>query len=140
MVATGKLPALEDLRSELRSLLPADEIPFLTQVYSLDPAAEAAKVQVPVLVVVGSGAAGAGPEDANRLSQALGGRGEVVVGANDDESLQQVKPPPVNDPSDPTSPSHEHVMGAPSNTGDRDAAVFGRISGWLGTGLGAHAA
>lgn len=140
MLATGRLPALEDMRSEFRPLLPASEIPFLTQVYSLDPAAEAAKVQVPVLVAIGSGSTGSGPADADRLAQALGGRAEVVVGANDDESLEQVKPPLVNDPSDPTSPNHEHGMGAPSTTGERDATLLGRMSSWLGTGLGAHAA
>jgi hypothetical protein len=64
----------------------------------------------------------------------------VVGGANDDESLEQVKPPLVNDPSDPTSPNHEHGMGAPSTTGERDATLLGRMSSWLGTGLGAHAA
>jgi pimeloyl-ACP methyl ester carboxylesterase len=140
MLATGQLPPLEQMRSEIRPLLPAAEIPFLSQVYSLDPAAEAAKVQVPVLVAIGSASNGAGPADADRLAQALGGRAQVVVGANDDESLEQVKAPPAQDPSDPTSPNHEHGMGPASTTGDRDATLLGQMSSWLGAGLGAHAA
>lgn len=140
MVSSGKLPALEDLRSELRPLLPADQIPYLTQLYSLDPAAEASKVQAPVFIAVGSQSSGSTQDDATRLQQALGGRALLVTGANDDESLSQVVPPPADDPSDPNSMSHVHGAAGPSTTGTRDASVVNSMSSWLATGLGAKAA
>jgi dienelactone hydrolase len=140
MIAGGTLPPLEDMRTELRPLLPADEIPFLTQVYDIDPVAEASRVQAPVFIAVGSQSSGSTPDDANRLQQALGGRAQVDVGANDDESLSAVLPPPAFDPSDPSSPMHEHGAGPPSTTGNRDATVLNAMASWLATGLGAHPA
>jgi pimeloyl-ACP methyl ester carboxylesterase len=135
MLATGRLPPLADLRSELRPLLPPQEIPLLTELYGLDPAAEAAKVKVPVLVVVGSGSKGVSRLDADRLAQAVGPSAEVVMADNAGASLLNVLPPPAVDPSDPNSSAHEHGAAPPAATGARDPATVDRIRSWLGSGL-----
>lgn len=127
MLATGALPPLESLRSELRPLLPAAEIAYLTSQYTFDPVAELAKVTVPVLVATGSKATAPGPADAAALA-AANPKVQSVVADGADGALDAVLPPPAIDPSDPNSPYHEHGAAAPSTTGPRDAATIGLIT------------
>ena len=134
MLATGSLPPLESMRSELRPLLPASEIPYLASQYSFDPAAEVAKVKVPILVATGSKSTGSGPADAAALAAAgPAGKVQAVVAEGADQALNAVLPPPLFDPSDPNSPNHEHGGAAPNTTGARDAATVGKITTFLVT-------
>ncbi len=135
MLSTGKLPALEDMRSELRPLLPATNVAFLSQLYGLDPAVDAAKVKVPMLIVTGERSTGVSGPDSARLAQSLAAKAEVAVAANANESLDDVLPPPAIDPSDPNSPDHEHGAGPPPSTNGRDPAIMARIAQWLQSGL-----
>ena len=126
MLANGTLPPLDEQVSEIRPLLPAGDIPFLTELYKLDPTAEAAKLATPVLVVIGSKATAGGRLDSDVLMRTFGSRGELVVADNADESLNEVLKPPLVDPSDVLSPVHDHGAAPPVTTGERDTAAVTR--------------
>lgn len=125
LLSTGRLPALEAMRAELRPLLPPPEATFLTQLYALDPAAEAAKVEARALIVVGQDA---GPYDAIRLKAALR-RAELVAATGASPNLLISGPAPADDPANPLNSTHgAGPAGVPPT---RDAATIDHIAVFL---------
>lgn len=126
LLATRTLPPLAEMRTELRPLLPPEDAAFLADLYAMDPVAEASRVKVPTLIVVPADVAA---YDAPRLAAAI--PGAQVVPSAGGANLQVIDGRPLDDRSDPTSPTHEHGAGAPVAPSERDAATFDRITGFL---------
>lgn len=138
LLRTGVLPPSDQLPPEHRGFFPTNENAYLTSIFSLDPAAEAAGVDVPVLVVRGERSTGISAADSGRLAEALGGRAEVMVGADAGYMLELAAPAP------PASASGEddHTQQFHSGTGAaaaprRDDALVGKLASWLAARLGA---
>ncbi|MFP5316698.1 MAG: alpha/beta hydrolase [Acidimicrobiia bacterium] len=127
LLASRTLPPLAEMRTEHRALLPPEDAAFLADLYAIDPAAEAARVKVPTMIVVP--ALHTAAYDAPRLAAAL--PGAQVVNAAGGANLQVVGNAPLDDKSDPTSPNHEHGAGPPVAPSERDAPTFDRITGFL---------
>ena len=123
LVATRSVPPLDQLRTELRPLLPAQEAGFLADLYALDPATDAAKVKVPTMIVVPSDPA---PYDPQRLAAAIPGA-QVVTSTGTGSTLVISGPTP-EDLSDPTSANHEHGAGPPVAPTTRDTATLERVA------------
>ena len=126
LLATRTVPPLDTLRTELRPLFPAQEAAFLAELYGFDPAAEAAKVKVPTMIVV---PADADPYDPQRLAGAI--RGSQVVTSVGTGSTLVVSGATPEDLSNPVSPNHEHGAGAPVAPTKRDTDALNRMSRFL---------
>jgi pimeloyl-ACP methyl ester carboxylesterase len=131
MLATGALPPLGQLRTELRPLLPQDQIPFLTELYRIDPRAEAARVRAQALVVAPSAPQAVEAMAPERLAQAMAGS-ELVLVDRVSPTLEVTGPPLSEDPSDPNSPAHIHGAAPGQGKTERDRATVGRVATWLG--------
>lgn len=127
LLATRTLPPLAEMRTEHRALLPPEYAAFLADLYAIDPAAEAARVKVPTMIVVP--ALNTAAYDAPRLAAAI--PGAQVVNAAGGASLQVMGNAPLDDRSDPMSPDHEFGAGPPVAPSERDAPTFDRITGFL---------
>ena len=127
LVATRSVPPLDQLRTELRPLLPAQEAPFLADLFALDPAAEAAKVKVPAMIVVPTDPA---PYDPQRLAAAIAGA-QVVTSAGSGSTLVISGPTP-EDLSDPNSANHDHGAAPPVAPTTRDTATLERVARFVG--------
>lgn len=128
LLATRTIPPFEAIRTELRPLFPAQEAAYLADLYGLDPAAEAAKVKIPTMIVVPADAA---PYDPQRLAQAIPGS-QIVrsVGTGPALVVSGATPP---DLSNPASANHEHGAGAPVAPTTRDAAALDQMARFLRT-------
>jgi len=127
LVATGTLPPLDAMRTELRPLLPPTEAPFLAQLYGLDASVEAARVTVPTLIVVPRNP---DPYQPARLAAAIRGA-TVFTATSAGSTLQFVGPPPSEDPSDPASPVHDHGAATPLADVERDGEALAQVTGFL---------
>lgn len=129
--ATGSLPDRSTLRPEHQSVLPAGQDALLRAAFSIDPAADAAGVKVPTLVVTGKQSSAVGAADAARLAQALGAA--EVFEAGSSSTLQNVKAaaPRPFDADDHNS----HGGGRPGDTATRDAGALERVTTYLSSKL-----
>lgn len=123
LIATRSVPPLDQLRTELRPLLPAQEAGFLADLYSLDPAVDAAKVKVPTIIVVPADSA---PYDPQRLAGAIPGA-QVVTSVGSGSTLVISGPTP-EDLSDPTSANHDHGAAPPVAQTTRDTPTLERVA------------
>ena len=123
LIATRSVPPLDQLRTELRPLLPAQEAAFLADLYALDPAVDAAKVKVPTIIVVPAEPA---PYDPQRLAGAIPGA-QVVTSIGSGSTLVISGPTP-EDLSDPTSANHDHGAAPPVAQTTRDTATLERVA------------
>ena len=123
LIATRSVPPLAQLRTELRPLLPAQEAAFLADLYAIDPAADAAKVKVPTMIVVPADPA---PYDPQRLAAAIAGA-QVVTSVGSGSTLVISGPTP-EDLSDPTSANHDHGAAPPVAPTTRDTAALERVA------------
>jgi uncharacterized protein len=126
LLATGALPALPDMRTELRAMLPPERAALLAGLYAIDPVAEAARVRVPTMIVVPAPAAS---YEAARLAAAIPGA-QVVTSAGG-PNLQILDDRPVDDRSDPAHPQHDHGAATPVVPSEPDAAAYDRITAFL---------
>lgn len=131
LLTTGTVPPLDALRTELRPLLPAQEAGFLAQLYRLDPAAEAAKVNAQTMIVVPVDPA---PYDPQRLASAISGA-QVVTSVGSGSTLVVSGPTP-EDLSDPSSANHEHGAAPPVAQTKRDADALDRIARFVAVATG----
>lgn len=131
LLSTGTVPPLDELRTELRPLFPAEEAAFLAELYGMDPAAEAARVEASTMIVVPADPA---PYDPQRLAAAIPGA-EVVNSVGRGVGLVIEGETPA-DLSDPASASHIHGAGPPVAITERDAAALERMSRFLAAGPG----
>ena len=126
LLSTGTVPPLEELRTELRPLFPAQEASFLAELYGLDPATAAAEVRVPTMIVVPSDPS---PYDPQRLAAAIPGA-EVVTSVGSGSTLLISGETP-EDRSDPLAANHEHGAGPPVGRTERDSAALDRMTRFL---------
>lgn len=134
VMATGTLPAPESLSPEHRDFFPREHIPYLREVFSIDPAAYAQEVAVPVLIVRGGRATPGSEGDAERLAAALAADAEVLVAPEAGSTLARA-------PVGGESAGGHGGGGDHHRTGlagrERDGAALARISSWLSRRLGA---
>jgi pimeloyl-ACP methyl ester carboxylesterase len=123
LIATRSVPPLDQLRTELRPLLPAQEAGFLADLYALDPGADAATVKTPTMIVVPADPA---PYDPQRLAGAIPGA-QVVTSLGSGSTLVISGPTP-EDLSDPNNANHQHAMAPPVAATTRDAATLERVA------------
>jgi len=123
LIATRAVPPLDALRTELRPLLPAQEAGFLADLYGFDPAAEAAKVKAPTMIVV---PAEAGPYDPQRLATAISGA--QVVNSVGSGSTLVISGPTPEDLSDPAGANHDHGAAPPVASTKRDTESLDRVA------------
>lgn len=127
LLSTGSLPERSTIRAEHQSVLPLGQESLLRAVYGLDPAAEAAKLGVPALVVTGGRSTRVNGTDAERLRAALPSSEAVTADAT--ASLQHIAAalPQSFDPND----HRAHGGGRPPDTATRDQAAVDRITAFL---------
>ena len=127
LLSTGTLPERSAIRPEHQPVLPLGQDAVLRAVYALDPAAEAAKLKVPALVVTGRQSTEVGPRDAERLGGALASAQLLTADAT--ATLQRITPalPQAFDPND----HRAHGGGRPPDTGARDAGAVDQIAAFL---------
>ncbi|MGH9150398.1 MAG: alpha/beta fold hydrolase [Acidimicrobiales bacterium] len=132
-------PSLADIDAALRDLA-SNPVAFLQALFTVDPAADAAKVSVPALVVRGDAAFGVREADAARLLGSLGGPSEALVSPNGGTTLA-LPPPPASSSGDhggaEVNAAHDAALGRPGATvGPRDLDAVGRLTAWMATRLG----
>ncbi|HEV3497151.1 MAG TPA: alpha/beta hydrolase, partial [Actinomycetes bacterium] len=121
VVSTGTAPNRDSLPEELRPIFSADP-PYLRGLFSFDPAAEAAKVKVPTLIVRGGNDGSILPPDVETLKSALP-NGHTLVSPLGSNTLSL---PPGNE-------GRWHNPGRHGTTRDGDA-LFG-INEWVKTNV-----
>lgn len=129
LLQTRSVPPLDTIRTELRALFPSQHADFLATIYGMDPAAEAAGVEVPALIVV---PADPSPYDPERLAAAMPGS-QIVTSSGTSPTLV-ISGETGPDLSDPLNPMHDHGAGPPVAKTTRDAAAVGRMAQFLSTG------
>lgn len=127
LLSTGGLPERSAIRPEHQTVLPLGQEAVLKAVYGVDPAAEAANVGVPTLVVTGSQSSMVNPVDGDRLSTAL--PSAQAFTADTTATLQQVTAavPQSFDPND----HRAHGGGRPPDTATRDPRSLDLITTFL---------
>jgi uncharacterized protein len=138
LLTNGTLPARDVMRPEFQSNLPPNQDAFFKAMFSVDPAADAKGVKVPVLMVTGERSTAVKDVDVQRLSQNLGGKSESMVAVNSSSTLQQIFAPPVR-PFDPLD-MDSHGLGPPVAEAPRDQASVDRIASFIAGSVGARAA
>jgi len=131
LLATRTVPPLDALRTELRPLLPAQEAGFLADLFGFDPAAEAAKIKAPTMIVVPADAA---PYEPQRLAAAIP-RAQVVTSVGSGSTLVISGPTP-EDLSDPTSANHDHGAAPPVARTTRDTESLDRVARFVAGATG----
>jgi len=138
LLANGTFPPRAAMRAEHQTVLPVGHEALYKAMFSVDPLADAKAVKVPVLIALGEKSTSVFQEDAKLLTQALGGRSEVVVAPNATATLQtlRVRPPapPGGDPSDMSS------MGGGPLIADapREPATVATIAAFVGSSVRAR--
>ena len=120
LTASGRSPAPETLPELLRPVFAPGHDAYLTTLFSLDPATEAAAVGAPVLLVRGGGDKSVTAVDTDRLSAALRSGSEVMVGSAEvDHNLSL------------PAAGHQHSNTPSAPVSLRDADVGSRLTGWV---------
>jgi len=120
LASTGKAPPADTLPDILRPLFSPGQDAYLNSLFNLDPAAEAANVAVPVLLVRGGADPAVTAADMTRLSSSLRVGGQVIVGSNEaDHNLTLA------------GPGHEHSNTASAPTVQRDADTRSAMTAWV---------
>ncbi len=129
LLSSRSLPPLDQLRTELRPLLPAQEAAFLAELYGFDPAAEAVRVRVPTMIVVPADAA---PYDAQRLVGVIPGA-HVVTSVGSGSTLSIELPAALTNAD---SAQHLHDGPLPVAETKRDTAVIDAMAQFVAAGGG----
>jgi pimeloyl-ACP methyl ester carboxylesterase len=131
LLSTGALPQRATIRPEHQTVLPFGNDALLRDQFALDPAAEAAKVKVPTLVVTGRQSRLVNPVDGDRLTAALqSGQG---FSADTTATLQKITAgvPQSFDAND----HRAHGGGRPPDTAERDTSAMSQITSFLSARL-----
>ena len=136
LLATGTLPPREALAPEHRDFFPTDHVPYLREIFSIDPVAFARDVKVPALVVRGGRATFSTAADADRIARAIGPTAEIVVAPAAGPSLALVREP--GTAGGRTSQPGVTAGGGARPARERDVGALEQISGWLGEQLVAN--
>ena len=127
LLSTGSLPERSTIRPEHQTVLPTGNDALLKEQYSLDPAAEAAKVKTPGLIVTSRQSTLVSPVDGERLKSVLASAQAFT--ADSTASLQKITAalPQSFDPND----HRAHGGGRPPDTADRDQPAVNQITTFL---------
>ena len=130
VVGGGKLPGPSDIPAEQQPILGQGEEGLLQGMFAVDPAADAAKVKVPVLAVVSSVSTGVKRVDADLIARAVGPSAEVMqVASGPTLRIPLPDRPPVEFQAGNDS---THVFGARIvDPEPRDKASMERVTQWL---------
>ncbi|MDQ4089195.1 MAG: lysophospholipase [Actinomycetota bacterium] len=131
LLSTGALPQRATIRPEHQTVLPFGNDALLRDQFALDPAAEAAKVKVPTLVVTGRQSRLVNPVDGDRLTAAL--PAGQAFSADTTATLQKITAgvPQSFDAND----HRAHGGGRPPDTAERDTSAMGQITSFLSARL-----
>lgn len=131
----GAVPPAEELPGPLRAVFPADDEEYLRELFSVDPAADAGRVEVPTLVVRGGRDSGVSIADEQALVAALGPSTEVVVGAEAGHTLLVSS---AAQAAEPRPEEHDESVheGPAAAVSERDESLLGRLGAWLAGNLG----
>ncbi|MDP9402578.1 MAG: alpha/beta hydrolase [Actinomycetota bacterium] len=140
MMATGTLPAPESLPREYQEFFPRDQIPYLREIFSIDPPSYARELDVPVLIVRGGRATFSTAVDVGPLVEALDAKAEVLVAPEAGATLARA--PAAHGGGGIVHGGHEvgddNDNGTRTTSRDRDRVALGRISSWLAARLTAE--
>ena len=127
LLSTGTLRERAAIRPEHQSSLPVGQDAVLRAAYGLDPVAEAARLEVPALVVTGRQSTLVNAADADRLKAALSSA--ETVSADTNASLQKVAAalPQSFDAND----HRAHGGGRPPDTATRDQPAMDQITAFI---------
>lgn len=142
LLETGRLPDPNSLRTALRPVFPPGEEAYLRELFSIDPAQDAADVDAPALIVRGDRDPGVSAEDVDLLAEALGGDTEVLVGEQAGHTLALDDAVDEGGETQVTGDAaHDRGLhtGTPSGI-ERDDALLEQIAAWVTATLGADAA
>lgn len=123
VLRTGNPPAQASLPAQFRDIFAPGQGPYLKQIFSIDPAAEARGVPVPALLVRGGQDISITAVDADRLSAALKPESEAMIGSGADHNLA-------------LGVSHGEVVHEGTTGTRRDADLVARIAAWVAGKLG----
>jgi dienelactone hydrolase len=119
LTATGTSPT-DGVPELFRPVFASGHDAYLSSILTLDPTAEAARVEVPVLLVRGGADTSVTQADVDRLAAALKSGSEVVVGApNADHNLTLA------------GPGHEHSNTVSQPVSHRDADAATKVTDWV---------
>lgn len=139
LLATGQLPEPGDLRTALRPVFPPGEEAYVRSIFELDPVEEAARVEVPVLIVRGDRDPGVSAADADQLAAALAGDSDVLVGAGSGHTLAlEVGDDEASGAVDATGDrGHDRSLHTGTASGiERDDDLLDEIGTWVARVLG----
>lgn len=125
-VLAGRIPPQDTLPSALKPLFPADPTfaGYLQEIFRIDPAADARKVNVPALLVRGGLDTAITEADVTRFQASFPKGAEVIVGPQADHTILL----PV---------SHDNVVHKGQTETPRDAESLTRMGQWLRSHLSA---
>ncbi|MDQ4071172.1 MAG: alpha/beta hydrolase, partial [Actinomycetota bacterium] len=125
LTASGRAPAPETLPEVVRPIFAPGHDGYLGTIFALDPAAEAGKVSVPVLLARGGGDQNVTAADIDRLSASLRAGGQAVVaGPQADHNLSLAG-----------AAGHEHSNTVSGPVDHRDADARAALTAWVKTHL-----
>jgi hypothetical protein len=136
LAAGAKLPGPGEIPPEQQPILGQGQEPLLRGMFAVDPAVDAAKVKVPVLIVVSSVSTGVKRVDADLIARAVGPSAEIMV-VSTGPTLRIPLPdrPPVEFQAGNDS---SHVFGARVVDAEpRDEASMDKLTQWLSGKLAA---
>jgi pimeloyl-ACP methyl ester carboxylesterase len=134
LLQTGTLPGPEAIAPEHQSILGQGQDQLLKGMFSVDPAADAARVKVPTQIVVSTHSQTVGKADADRLAQAIGPSAtEVMTDATPTLAVYVPDRPAVAfDPNNEAT----HVGGARIvDPTARDQGAVGKVASFLSGNL-----
>lgn len=134
LLADGSVPDSAALPGALRPVFPAGATGYLQNLFAFDPAATAAQIEAPVMIVRGARAPGVSGVDAERLRAALGGEVATHVGAdaNHTLALEDDRGPARSGGGRTAGPMHDPSVHNPQVTGiTRDDELLTGIAAWV---------
>ena len=139
LMATGSLPDRDALPPDVRDFFPEAQVPYLKDIFSFDPVAEARAVDVPVLIVRGDRSTGISAADSDQLAAAMGPDAEVVVAPNAGHTLALEGEQPRSGPDSDASESHDGHEPTGAAHVRREQNVLRGIANWVAARLAATA-
>ena len=120
LASTGKAPPADTLPDILRPIFSPGQDAYLNSLFNLDPAVEAGKVAVPVLLVRGGADPAVTAADMTRLSSSLRVGGQVMVASTQADHNLTI-----------AGPAHEHSNTATAPTVQRDTDTRSAVTAWV---------
>lgn len=136
LVATGTVPDRQELPEVLRQVFPVELDAYLRELFTIDPARQAAGVSAPTLLVHGAlDPCVQAQEDVTRLQAVMDGPAQVDVLTRPDAGHTLL----LDQPTGGTQPDHDMdgTGGQGGTAAERDHEAVTEIADWLGATLAA---